>query len=95
MPNRHIDEGRKIQAPTMLVMGRPIEEITPIVGISKAQIHRLRAKAASRGWGADKDSPLDLRHVEDEARSGRPRSAVEPAVLQTIAEANAEANGSI
>ena len=91
MPNRILDEGTKIQALTMLTFGVSTDKIADIVGISKAQINRLRRKAKMRGWSERQDDVLRLEHVRDEARPGRPRKDTPEQVekLQTIVEHDA------
>ena len=78
--------GARIQAVTFLNLGIPHAEITKNTGISKAQLYKIRDKAISRGWNPEISGIVKVSHVEDGARSGRPKASQELVdfVLQTV-----------
>ena len=73
MGNRNIDNGTKIQALTLLIIGMKPAEVSKLLGISISQLYRLQQKAKDRGYDPRGDPKLLLSHVEDGERSGRPR----------------------
>src|SRR5450432_1046824 len=64
--------GARIQAITLLEIGIPHWDIKAKTGISKSQVYRLRNKAINRGWDPKISSIVEVHHVEDTPRSGRP-----------------------
>ena len=78
--------GARIQAVTFLDLGIPHLEITKRTGISKVQIYKIRDKAISRGWDLQISGVVEVFHVEDRARSGRPKTSQDlvDSVLQTV-----------
>ena len=78
--------GARIQAVTFLDLGIPHLEITKRTGISKVQIYKIRDKAISRGWDPQISEVVEVFHIEDRARSGRPKTSQDlvDSVLQTV-----------
>ncbi len=78
--------GARIQAVTFLELGIPHLVITAKTGISKSQVYRLREKAISRGWDPKVSGVVEVHHVEDGSRSGRPKTSqdVVDLVLKTV-----------
>src|SRR6059058_316153 len=78
--------GAQIQAVTFLELNIPHFEITSRTGISKAQIYKLRDKAISRGWDPKVSGIVEIHHVEDAPRSGRPKisQGVIDLILKTV-----------
>ena len=95
MPNRHIDDGTKIQALALLYSGLhhrppniPIHDVvaysSQVTGISASQLYRLRDKAESRGFNYSEDPKLKLAHVQDEERLGRPKKVTEDVTAKIV-----------
>jgi len=78
--------GARIQAVTLLDRNVPHHEITTQTKISKAQIYSLREKAISRGWDPTISRIVEVYHVEDVPRSGRPKISIEivDLILKTV-----------
>jgi hypothetical protein len=78
--------GARIQAVTFLELNILHLEITAKTGISKAQLYKLQDKAISRGWDLKVSGIVEVHHVEDAARSGRPKTSqsVIDLILKTV-----------
>jgi transposase len=78
--------GARIQAVSFLELNIPHFEITAKTGISKSQIYKLRDKAISRGWDPKVSGIVEVEHVEDTPRSGRPKipQSVVDLILKTV-----------
>jgi len=78
--------GARIQAITLLEIGIPHWDIKAKTGISKSQVYRLRNKAINRGWDPKISSIVEVHHVDDTPRSGRPQISQEiiDLILKTI-----------
>jgi hypothetical protein len=78
--------GARIQAISFLELNIPHFEITAKTGISKAQIYKLRDKAISRGWDPKVSGIVEVHHVEDAPRSGRPKTSqsIIDLILKTV-----------
>ena len=55
----------------MFTLSRPEEEYKAITSVSQSGVYKIRAKAISRGWSPRK--LLEVEHVDDKPRSGRPK----------------------
>jgi hypothetical protein len=64
----------------------PHFEITAKTGISKSQLYRIRDKAISRGWDPIVSPIVEVHHVDDSPRSGRPPISedIKNLILQTV-----------
>jgi len=74
-PEQNYSLALRVQVLAYLSIGWKIAAIIGAVGMSKAAIYALKSKATKRGW-----SPGDLvqmEHVVDSPRSGRPRAISE------------------
>jgi hypothetical protein len=69
--------GAHILAITLLDRNVPHHEITAQTNVSKAQIYNLREKAISQGWDPAISRIVEVHHVEDVPRSGRPKTSPE------------------
>jgi hypothetical protein len=78
--------GARIQAITFLELGIPHWEIKAKTKISKSQLYKLRNKAINRGWDPKVSGIVEVHHVEDAPRSGRPKVSqnVVDLILKTV-----------
>jgi hypothetical protein len=78
--------GARIQAVTFFELDIPHHEITARTGISKAQLYKLRDKAISRSWDPKISGIVEVHHIEDAPRSGRPNTSPEivDLILKTV-----------
>src|SRR5450432_4208174 len=67
----------RIQAITYLELGLPHFQITAKTGVSKSQIYKLREKALAYGWDPATSTIVEIHHVDDSPRSGRPKASKE------------------
>jgi hypothetical protein len=78
--------GARIQALTYLELGLPIFQITNKTGISKTRIYAIRKEALLRGWDPNISTIIEVYHVDDSTRSGRPKISQEviDLILETV-----------
>ena len=67
--------GARIQALTLLEFGVPHFQIIAITKISKSQIYRLKEKALLRGYNPSISKIIEIYHIDDSSRSGRPKAS--------------------
>lgn len=63
-----------IQAITLLEIGMLVEQITALTFIKKSRIYILRKEALCRGYNPSISKIVEVYHVEDAKRSGRPKT---------------------
>src|SRR5450432_3174202 len=78
--------GARIQALTYLELGLPIFQIINKTGISKTRIYAIRKEALLRGWDPNISTIIEVYHVDDSTRSGRPKISQEviDLILETV-----------
>jgi hypothetical protein len=78
--------GARIQAITFLELGIPHWDIKAKTGVSKSQLYKLRNKAINQGWDPKVSGIVEIHHVEDISRSGRPKisQAAADLILKTV-----------
>ena len=67
------DNTTRVQALTLKLAGVSNAKITSIIGIKTRNLNLLYQKAISRGLDPSEDAKLLDIHVQDAARSGRPK----------------------
>jgi hypothetical protein len=67
--------GARIQAVTLLESGMPHHQVTAFTHVSKSRIYSLRQQAIDRGWDPKVSKVVEVHHVEDAKRSGRPKTS--------------------
>jgi transposase len=78
--------GARIQALSFLELNMPQFEITARTGISKSWIYKLRKKALANGWNPEISGIVEVSHIEDSLRSGRPKTPqnIVNLILETV-----------
>lgn len=74
-PEQNYSLALRVQVLMYLAMGWKIAAIIGAVGMSKAAIYALKSKATKRGWSPGE--LVQMEHVVDSPRSGRPRAISE------------------
>ena len=74
--------GARIRAITMLNDKVPMSRIIKVTGISRNRIYTLAATARERGWRQDTDMVIEVEHVQNASRSGRP--SISPAAIASV-----------
>jgi transposase len=69
--------GARIRAIYMLNEKQPWARITAVTGISKSRVYALAAVARERGWKQDTDMIIEVNHVLNAPRTGRPHITVQ------------------
>jgi hypothetical protein len=69
--------GARIRAIYMLNEKQPWARITAVTGISKSRVYALAAVARERGWKQDTDMIIEVKHVLNAPRTGRPHITVQ------------------
>ena len=70
-PKEH-STGARIKAIYMLEEKKSLVQIREATGVPKTAVYRLAAVARERGWRENKNMPLEVCHVLNAPRSGRP-----------------------
>jgi hypothetical protein len=70
-PKEH-STGARIKAIYMLEDKKSLGQIREATGVPKSAVYRLAAVARERGWVENKNIPLEVSHVLNTLRSGRP-----------------------
>jgi hypothetical protein len=70
-PKEH-STGARIKAIYMLEDKKSLGQIREATGVPKTALYRLAAVARERGWVENKNMPLEVSHVLNAPRSGRP-----------------------
>src|SRR5450432_211814 len=78
--------GARIQALSYLELGLPIFQIINKTGISKTRIYAIRKEALLHGWDPNISTIIEVYHVDDSTRSGRPKISQEviDLILETV-----------
>jgi hypothetical protein len=63
----------KVQALTLLTAGYPFQYVEKITGIPSRTLHRIKTKAAQRGYRPADDPRILASYLEDGKRPGRPK----------------------
>jgi hypothetical protein len=64
--------GARIKAIYMLEEKKSADQIKDATGVSRSRAYALAAVARERGWRENKNMPLEVSHVLNQPRSGRP-----------------------
>jgi hypothetical protein len=86
-PRHPNDPGTRVQALTMLQLGRNAKEIAITTGLDRTTIGRIEKRARARGYTPETDPKILIAYVEDAPRAGRPKKVtleVEEAVIKAI-----------
>jgi transposase len=74
--------GARIKAIYMLEEKKSAGKILEVTGVSRTRAYALAAVARERGWRENEDMPLEVAHVLNQPRSGRP--AVSPDAIKCV-----------
>jgi transposase len=74
--------GARIKAIYMLEQKKSATKILEATGVSRTRAYALAAVARERGWRENEDMPLEVLHVLNQPRSGRP--AVSPDAIKCV-----------
>jgi len=80
-PKEH-STGARIKAIYMLEDKKSLGQIREATGVPKTALYRLAAIARERGWQENKNMPLEVFHVLNAPRSGRP--AISPDAIKCV-----------
>lgn len=66
-----------MQALTLLTAGYATQYVEKVTGIPSRSLHRIKAKAAQRGYRPSEDPRILASYLEDGKRPGRPKKVTE------------------
>ena len=72
LPHKEHTTGARIRAITMMDDGVPMTRVIKVTGISRSRCFELHARARERGWIEKTEMVLEVPHVANAPRSGRP-----------------------
>jgi hypothetical protein len=77
VPKKEHSTGARIKAIYMLEQRKSTDQIRAKTGVTRTRAYALAATARERGWKEGVDMPLEVDHVIDRPRSGRPKISID------------------